>query len=126
MKIAITLSVIVASFVLGFATANFAAMHSWNTYILAKSAYDVDLYTRLLDGLHGNQEELMKDRLEMLLDFSIIQVAHEYSAKLDDANSNAAKALALAKSYRATHPHRSQVDDVAKQVDAALATVPKP
>jgi predicted sugar kinase len=125
MKIVIALSVIVVSFVLGVVTTNFAAMHSANKFLLAKSASDVDLYTRLLDGLRSNQEELMKDRLESLLDHSIIDVAHEYSANLD-IDSHAAKALALAKSYRATHPHRNQMDDVAKQVDAALATAPKP
>lgn len=67
----------------------------------------------------------MKDRLETLLDYSIIHVSREYSPNLDHG-AHAAKALALARSYRAAHPHRSQMDDIAKKVDAAFTIAIKP
>ncbi len=91
---------------------------------LANSALNADLYTRFLKGLHSGQQDLMMDRLETLLDFALIDLAREYSPARDN-NGNAAKALQLAKEYRAAHPHRSKLDDVAKQVDAALAITPK-
>ena len=91
---------------------------------LGNATTKTDECARLLEGFRTGQQVLMMDRLETLLDFALIDLAREYSPELDPYGSGS-KAFEFAKKYRAANPHRSEVAEVAKQVDAALAITAK-
>jgi hypothetical protein len=91
---------------------------------LGNATTKTDECARLLEGFRSGQQDLMMSRLESLLDFALIDLAREYSPERDPYGS-ASKVLEVAKKYRAAHPHRSELADVAKQVDAALALTTK-
>jgi hypothetical protein len=100
-------------------------MNEWtHVLVLGNSALKTQECTLLLKGFRSGNDKLMMDRLESLLDFSLIDLAREYSTTRD-WNGDAMKSLQLAKDYRTSYPHRNTIDSVAKQVDDALALAPK-
>src|SRR5437868_5556803 len=77
----------------------------------------------VLKLLREKEPDLAAQRLETLLDFALIDIAQEYSPTRDSLGT-ASNALRFARAYRAAHPHRSELNDVAKQVDGAFQIQP--
>jgi hypothetical protein len=88
--------------------------------ILSHAALKTTECTMLLKGIHEGKQDLVTDRLKILLNFALIDLAREYSPSRDHYGS-AAKALGLAREYRAAHPYKDSLDSVAREVEAALA-----
>jgi hypothetical protein len=88
--------------------------------MLSGAALKVTECTMVLKSLREDNHDAATDHLESLLDFALIHIAQEYSTERDYFDTTA-KALALARDYRAAHPHNNCLESVARKVDAALA-----
>lgn len=92
---------------------------------IAQSAKETAYYTRLLEGLHDGQTDLVTDRLETMLDHSVVTIGIEtgFTRPPENVDEAVSRSLCLARNYRALHPHRPTDDWSAKQYDAALALI---
>ena len=89
----------------------------------AQKAKETASYTRLLEGLRNGKADLVTDRLEIMLDTSLIDIGimnNYYGAPKEDVSEAVSRSLCLARNYRQLYPHRP-TDWTAKYYDAALA-----
>jgi hypothetical protein len=98
-------------------------LQSVHSLALAQSANETARYTRLLEGLRSGKTDLVTNRLETMLDYSVIEIAIEakFTAPPHYVDEAVDRSLCLARNYRAVYPHRPSEDWAAKQYDAALA-----
>ena len=92
--------------------------------MLAQSSLDVTRWVGYLNALRQNKIDEVVERMEVNLDFALINLADTYSLGRDYSKLSA-KSLRKAAEYRTSHPHRSSLEDVAMQVDRALALAAK-
>jgi hypothetical protein len=90
---------------------------------IAQSAKETASYTRLLEGLRGGKSDVVTDRLEVMLDQSLVQIGieTEFYGLPQDVDEAVGKSLCLVRNYRALYPHRPSDDWSGKWYDAALA-----
>ena len=93
---------------------------------IAQSAKETASYTRLREGLRGRKVDLVTDRLEIMLDHSIVEIGIEtgFYGLPKDVDEAVSRSLCLARNYRQLYPHRPSDDWSAKHYDAALALEP--
>jgi len=90
---------------------------------LAQSAKETASYTRLLEGLRDGKTDLVADRLETMLDYSVVDIGiqTELRGLSPDVADTVGRSLCLARNYRMLYPHRPSEGWAAKYFDAALA-----
>jgi hypothetical protein len=76
-----------------------------------------------LEGLRDGKTDLVTDRLETMLDYSVVHIAiqTEFSAPPPDVDETVSRSLCLARNYRTLYPHRPSEGWAATYFDAALA-----
>src|SRR5437899_1268437 len=111
----------VAGVKVGVKTADRRGAEGIHELILSHAALKTTETTMLLKAIREGKQDLATDRLETLLSFAVINLAREYTPRRDYYGS-AAKALTLAREYRAAHPYKHSLDSVAREVEAAFAT----
>lgn len=110
----------IGGFIAGSRTANVQWKDSVQTLCLAQAGKETAVYTRLLEGLREGKQELVADRLEILLDHAVIDIGFHYAPEYD-LGGWAGKSLALARDYRTTHPHTPSSNWTADRVNAAFS-----
>ena len=111
----------IVGFVAGSKSANAAWTASFRGLVVACASKETATYTQVLKALRSDKEDLAVNRLEILLDHSVIQLGREYSPEYD-MGGWAGKSLTLARDYRAAFPHKSSSQNTDEQVKAAFAT----
>ena len=79
---------------------------------LSHASLDAVYFTELLETAQAGKVDALEARLETNLDFSLIDIAREYTPKRD-MQGGGATALAKAREYRTVHPHQAGLTDVA-------------
>lgn len=87
---------------------------------LSHAALDTVYFTALLKTARAGNVDAVETRLENNLDFSLIDLAREYTPARD-VQGTAAGALAQAREYRIVHPHHAPLVNVEQKVESALA-----
>jgi hypothetical protein len=90
----------------------------------AQEAKETASCTRLLEGLRDGKMDLVANRLEVMLDTSLIDIGimnDSFGAPKEDASEAVNRSLCLARNYRQLYPHRPADNLLAKYYDAALA-----
>ena len=90
----------------------------------AQEAKETASYTRLLEGLRDGKTDLVTNRLEIMLDTSLIDIgimAHHFGGPGQDVDEAVTRSLCLARNNRAVYPHRPPSGVLANYYDAALA-----
>ena len=110
-------------FVTGVKTHDATLRDLIHSLAIAQSAKETASYTRLLEGLRGGKTDLVTNRLETMLDHSIIEIGieTEFFGLPQNVDEAVSRSLCLARNYRELHPHRPSNDWWAKRYDAALA-----
>jgi len=126
-KLRITIVVVVSLIVggiVGYTTGVRLTSSYFSTTIrelaLDHSAKEAAVYSQVLKGLREGDQQCVTDRLEILLDYSIIHFG-DYYAPAYDPQGWIGCALERAREYRAIYPHRPSSDWAARRYDAALA-----
>ena len=91
-----------------------------NALLLSNDALKTTEFTMLLKGIRDGKPDFVTERIESLLDFSLIDLARDYSPSRDSYGT-AARALALARKYRTEHPRTASLGVVDQQVKSALS-----
>lgn len=91
--------------------------------VIVCSAKETVYYTRLLEGLRDGKTDLVIDRLETMLDHSVVNIGieTEFGGPPQDVDDALSRSLCVARNYRAQYPHRPSDDWLAKRYNAALA-----
>lgn len=107
----------------GLRTSNARTAALIRSMTIVHSAKETVYYTRLLEALREGKTDPVIDRLETMLDHSIINIGieTEFTGPLEDVDEALSRSLRVAQDYRARHPHRPTDDWSAKRYDAALA-----
>ena len=90
----------------------------------AQQAKETASYTRLLEGLRDGKADLVTNRLEMMLDTSLIDIGimnNYFGAPKEDVSEAVSRSLCLARNYRQLYPRRPAEGLLAKYYDSALA-----
>jgi hypothetical protein len=109
-------------YMIGQKSANTQLKDLIHSMAVIHSAKETVFYTRLLEGLRDGKTDLVTDRLETMLDSSIVHIGieTEFSGASKDVDEAVNRSLCVARNYRELHPHRPSHDWAAKYYDAAL------
>jgi hypothetical protein len=96
---------------------------SLRSLAIVQSAKETVYYTRLLESLRDGKADFVTDRLETMLDHSIIDIGiqTEFAGPPPEFGEAVSTSLCVARNYRKLHPHRPSDNWAAKYYDAALA-----
>jgi len=93
--------------------------------VLSHAALSTTEFTHYLKLVRHGHADRLPFLLEIRLDSSLMDLARTYTPERDSQDI-AARALAMAREYRAAYPHQSDTPWVAKEVQAALALKTQP
>jgi hypothetical protein len=88
---------------------------------LSHAAGETAVYSQVLKALREGDQVSAIDRLETLLDYSVIHFGEYYAPEYNEQLPWVSHAFHRALDYRTVYPHRPSSDWAAKRYDSALA-----
>ena len=124
MKSKVLLSIVtVAALVIGFYLGRWHTSTSWNRFVehydRQREANAIQGYVRALTYFRDGRQEDALMVLETLLNSSLMRYVHVSPAEREDF---VARAIAVAREYRAQHPRKGPSDELNRDIQRILET----